>query len=592
MQKTIVKRLLMVQIFTNLTHFICPSVDSIITGRFLGLQALAAVGCVNPLSLLLIASGATLAAGAQVHCGKALGMGSQKELNAALSSALITCAALSLFLVSFVLLFRFPFASLLTTNGSAGLSTDTANYLAGYILSAPGLIGTTVLAPFLVVSGQSNALVVALALEIILDTLLDLLNALLFHWGLFGMGLATALTYGAALIFVCVLLSSGSALRFSWKDALWKRIIALFVDGFPVATGILSTTIMLLEINFILMRFGGTAAVGAFTVIYTVGNNLGAVSIGVGDVSRMLYGICYEERDIEGMQSLTRLIWRYSLLICLVVGALVCALAPRIVSLFFSDAGHIEQIIVLGIRIYCIGLIPGCFNFALKGLYQATGAHRLGTILPIMEYACYPVLATFVMSLLFAEAGGTIYYAAGELLTFLSLMVIVILQTRSLPWKNGSYLLLDHEKRNRVFLQADVASLDDVLSFSRKAGAFSQAHGSNAAVSTRIALCIEEMGTNVIRHGFPADGKEHHLSIKLQKDGSDWVLRFRDDCLSFDPIHYLPSGTGDSDSDKASGIRLTLAIVSDADYTYSLRLNNLRLNIPVSTGDRQEINNE
>jgi hypothetical protein len=127
MQKTIVKRLLMVQIFTNLTHFICPSIDSIIIGRFLGIQALAAVGCVNPLSLLLISSGATLAAGAQVHCGKALGMGSQKELNAALSSALITCAALSLVLVSSVLLFRFPLASLLTASGSAGLSADTAN---------------------------------------------------------------------------------------------------------------------------------------------------------------------------------------------------------------------------------------------------------------------------------------------------------------------------------------------------------------------------------------------------------------------------------------------------------------------------------
>jgi hypothetical protein len=85
------------------------------------------VGCVNPLSLLLIASGATLAAGAQVHCGKALGMGSQKELNAALSSSLITCAALSLFLVSSVLLFRFPLTFLLTASGSAGLSADTVN---------------------------------------------------------------------------------------------------------------------------------------------------------------------------------------------------------------------------------------------------------------------------------------------------------------------------------------------------------------------------------------------------------------------------------------------------------------------------------
>ena len=53
------------------------------------------------------------------------------------------------------------------------------------------------------------------------------------------------------------------------------------------------------------------------------------------------------------------------------------------------------------------------------------------------------------------------------------------------------------------------------------------------------------------------------------------MLRFRDDCASFDPVHYVPEEGKD-----ALGIRLVLALAQEALYTYSLNLNNLTLKLP------------
>ena len=82
------------------------------------------------------------------------------------------------------------------------------------------------------------------------------------------------------------------------------------------------------------------------------------------------------------------------------------------------------------------------------------------------------------------------------------------------------------------------------------------------------------MAANVIQYGF-GDGKPHHLSIRITDSRDRWVLRFRDDCRAFDPVHFVPEEEG-----QGIGIRLVLAMADEAYYTYSMNLNNLALKIP------------
>ena len=88
-------------------------------------------------------------------------------------------------------------------------------------------------------------------------------------------------------------------------------------------------------------------------------------------------------------------------------------------------------------------------------------------------------------------------------------------------------------------------------------------------------VCVEEMASNTLLHGFPKDNLPHHLSVRVidKKDG--WVVRFRDDCGAFDPVHYIPREGKD-----ALGIRLALALSEETSYIYSLNLNNLTLKLP------------
>ena len=108
-----------------------------------------------------------------------------------------------------------------------------------------------------------------------------------------------------------------------------------------------------------------------------------------------------------------------------------------------------------------------------------------------------------------------------------------------------------------------------------KADEFCRERGGNERESNHIALCVEEMAANVIQYGFGKGDKKRHLSVLILNKPDYWILRFRDDCRAFDPVHYTPD-----EPDKALGIRLVQGIAREAYYTYSMNLNNLALKLP------------
>ncbi|MBQ9011001.1 MAG: hypothetical protein IJ088_16975, partial [Clostridia bacterium] len=393
MIKSIVRRMLLVQIFSNLASIICSFIDNIITGQFLGVQSLAVTGLVTPVSLTMVAIGSMLSAGAQIHCGKSIAVGDQKRVDSIFSTNFLFTAGLSVLICFLCILFRFQLGAMLCSGKKEVLSNETASYLVGYILGAPGILGTAILTPFLFITGHGNLQMVSVLIVTVLDFILDLLNVLVFHGGLLGMGLATAISYNLALIFLVIVLIRYRVFPLSVKGYSWNILSSLITSGLPVAVGIMSATLMVFGINRILIGASGEAAVTVFSVTYSVGNVISAITSGVGDVSRSLSGLYYGERDLDSLREMFRCLWRYSLVLCLCIGCAVILFASGIASLFVSDPGEIKDMITLGIRFYCLGLFPCCIVFSLKGMYQSTEHPVLNNIIPLLEYTTFPVLA-------------------------------------------------------------------------------------------------------------------------------------------------------------------------------------------------------
>ena len=81
---------------------------------------------------------------------------------------------------------------------------------------------------------------------------------------------------------------------------------------------------------------------------------------------------------------------------------------------------------------------------------------------------------------------------------------------------------------------------------------------------------------NTVKYGFGDGSMGHHAEVRVIISGDQYIVRFRDDCLAFDPTKYLELH---NDNEPAShiGIRTMMAFSKEAIYINSLGLNYLTL---------------
>ena len=81
MIKKLFQQMIVSQIVSSMAVTLCLLVDSIMIGRFLGVDSVAAYGLANPVLLIFAAFGSMLSSGIQVVCSKAMGNGDEASIH-------------------------------------------------------------------------------------------------------------------------------------------------------------------------------------------------------------------------------------------------------------------------------------------------------------------------------------------------------------------------------------------------------------------------------------------------------------------------------------------------------------------------------
>ena len=119
----------------------------------------------------------------------------------------------------------------------------------------------------------------------------------------------------------------------------------------------------------------------------------------------------------------------------------------------------------------------------------------------------------------------------------------------------------------------------DVVDFSEKAWQFCEDKGKSGRIAYLTSLAIEEMGKNVIEHGFTMDKKSHVLSARIVYKDDELIIRMRDNCKSFDPRKKFEQVYANEEAGGSMGIKMIMAEASEVRYTTMFNLNNLLIRI-------------
>lgn len=110
------------QIVSSITSMLCLLIDSVIIGRFLGVDAMSAYGLVSPLLIVFTAVALLLVCGVQVVCAKALGRGDLDQAGACYSASVAAALLIGALAAAAVLLAGDPICALLGAGRAGSVS--------------------------------------------------------------------------------------------------------------------------------------------------------------------------------------------------------------------------------------------------------------------------------------------------------------------------------------------------------------------------------------------------------------------------------------------------------------------------------------
>lgn len=205
--------------FFQLTY---NAVDSIIVGRFVGENALAAVGTANPVMNIVILGITGICIGASVLMSEFYGAGNHEKLKKEVSTTLLFGCYFSLAVVILGVIFSGWIMRLLHVPDE--ILKDATLYLRIIFLGMPFTFFYNAVAAALRSVGDSRTPVYFLALASVLNAVLDIIFVAGFGMGVFGAALSTDIAEAvSALLCVVYIYKKVPLLKLKPKDARMDR---------------------------------------------------------------------------------------------------------------------------------------------------------------------------------------------------------------------------------------------------------------------------------------------------------------------------------------------------------------------------------
>ena len=575
------KQMVISNIISAMAVMLCLLIDSIMIGRFLGVDAMAAYTLTNPVLLTFAGFGSLMSTGIQVVCSQAMGRGDEKTINNCYSLSLIVMAIFSMTGLLLIVIFIDPVCVLLGAEKGTEVFRLTHDYLLGFIIGAPAFIGAQVLIPYLQMAGRRILLVVAVIAMTIVDVACDLLNVYVFKKETFGMGLASTISYFVALIIgVSYFLGKKCIYKFKLKGIQKRLLLKIFRGGIPMLINQVSIVLLVYLVNQVLLDVGQETGVAAFMVCTTIANLGYCIGNGIAEVSLMLTSIAYKEEDRNAFGTIIKEQTRMSVIINAIVTILFFSLAVPLVRLFLGNNPEVEKEAVMGLRLCSLCFVVSSINAAFRKYYQGIERVRFSELISVLQNFVFPACVVVSLGYLIGTTGVWTYFLIGEVMTVIFITIAVKIKSKKKFMSLESYVCIsdDFGAAPEDVLELEILKSEDVQEAINQTTEFCKAHGTGGRSEMFTALCIEEMTNNILAHGFK-EGGDNSIDIRLVRKPAGLILRIRDNGKPFNPKDYYELHQEQDDPTKHIGIRMIFTMMEDVSYVNSLGLNCLTMKI-------------
>ena len=310
-------------IIGNLFQQFYTMVDSVVVGRFVSENALAAVGASYSLTNVFISIAIGGGVGASVLVSRYFGARDYRRMKTSVSTALLSFLVVSLVLGGIGLLLGDQIMEVLNT--PENIMEDAVTYLNIYFMGLPFLFMYNVLSAMFNALGKSRIPLYLLIFSSVFNVVLDLIMVCSFHMGVAGVAWATLIAQGisavmAFLIFIREMRSYQSGEEIRWFDR--REFGSMCRIALPSILQQSTVSIGMMLVQSVVNSFGAQMLAG-----YSAGMRIESICIvpmaAMGNVMSSFtaqnLGAKQQERVVKGYHTAYGIVFGFGILICVIL---------------------------------------------------------------------------------------------------------------------------------------------------------------------------------------------------------------------------------------------------------------------------------
>lgn len=405
--------------------------DSIIVGRFLGKEALAAVGASFPLIFMLVSFIIGISSGSTIIIAQYFGAKDKEKVKRAMDTMYVFLFFASIIIGILGIIFSASIFRLIRLPEEIipQASTYMSIYLSG-ILFFFGFNGTSAVLRGL---GDSKTPLYFLIISTVFNIFFDLLFIVVFRWGIEGAALATVIAQAGAFFSLTIYLNRRHRMiNLSFRKYVWDREMFRTSIRIGLPTGFQQTFVSMGMLALLrIVNDYGTDTVAAYSVAVRIDGLASLPAMNFGQALSTYTGQNIGANRISRVNKGLKATFRMSIVVAVITSVLIMVFRQQLMALFTSDL----EVIKIGARYLLI--VSGFYvffssMFIIGGVMRGAGATVIPMFITLFSLWVVRIPIAAVLSKYMGVEG--IWWAI-PIAWFMG-MTLSFLYYRSGKWKN------------------------------------------------------------------------------------------------------------------------------------------------------------
>lgn len=391
--------------------------DTFFISKGLGANGLTALNLAIPVYSLIHGSGLMLGMGGATKYSILKSQKNWGQTNKIFTNTVYLAGILAIaFLLTGIFLTRVLTAFLGADQEVFGM---TATYLRVILLFAPAFLMNDILICFVRNDGDPKLAMLAMLGGSLSNVLLDYLFIFPLKLGIFGAVFATGLAPLISIMILSVYFlkkrNQFHLIREKLHPETEKTIVKL---GIPSLIGEVSSGVVILVFNSIILKLQGNTGVAAYGVIANLSLVVMAVYTGIAQGMQPLISKAWGRCEIRTCKRILSYAMITMAAVSIVVYAVIFFLADPIAGIFNSENNRLlQEIAVTGLKLYFTAAVFAGFNLIISIYFTSVELALPAQLISILRGVVLIVPMAFLLSGLFGMSGVWLAFPAAEFLT-------------------------------------------------------------------------------------------------------------------------------------------------------------------------------